>query len=791
MIADHIRSGLMLMSDGVVPGNEGGGYILRRLLRRSIRAMRLLGVEEPTLRQLFAASRDAMKAAYPVVEIEYARIERLAVQEEESFLHTLASGTTILDLAVARTKSAGAAQLSSDTAFLLHDTYGFPIDLTLEIAEEAGLSIDRGGFDALMQRQRERAKADAKAKKKQLADVSVYSEYRAQGETLFTGYETLVTESRVLGLLVDGHQVQSANAGQTAEVVLAETSLYAESGGQDADVGTIIGPGYELDVIDVQKPVKGLVSHTVEVRSGTVAVGDPATTLVDEIYRRGANRAHSATHLVHAALRQILGPEAHQAGSYNKPDSCASTSRGARRSRPRTRSEIEEIANRAITDDLEVTTRIMPLDDARSLGAMALFGEKYGDEVRVVRIGDTNWSLELCAWHACRPLLGRRAHRPRRGVVGGGAESPRRGTRRARGLRGPPLGPHHPRHAHRGAEDPARSARRADRLAVGRAQGRGAPDRAVRERSAARTGAGAGRDRRRAGDYDVVWAVNGSEAIDDLRALATTVSGRLPATGSNVVVEVSVVDGRANTVVKTTNGGGTSFSAKAALDTINAITGGRGGGSADLAQGGGGDPTKLEGGAGGIHPPTPGAVKPGVRLAVDVGTVRIGVAGATRPGTLASPVETVARGDGDVERVAGIAAELAAFVVYVGLPVSLAGRTTASTDDALGFAARLATSVGVEVRMLDERLTTVAAQAQLHASGRDSRRGRSVRRPDSRQYPLGARARRRTSRRNASGAPHRGRSWHRLTGERWRTTAAGGPVRSAAGRRRPQAGGAR
>ncbi len=204
VIADHVRSALMLMSDGVSPSNEGRGYILRRLLRRSIRAMRLLGVEGPTFRELFAASRDAMKAAYPEVASDYAHIEQLALGEEETFLRTLAAGTSILDVAVAETKQSGRGELAGDTAFLLHDTYGFPIELTLEIADEAGLSVDRAAFDTLMTEQRTRAKADAKSKKKVLADLSVYADFRAKGETIFTGYTELATESSVLGILVDG-----------------------------------------------------------------------------------------------------------------------------------------------------------------------------------------------------------------------------------------------------------------------------------------------------------------------------------------------------------------------------------------------------------------------------------------------------------------------------------------------------------------------------------------------------------------------------------------------------------
>lgn len=396
VIADHVRSSLMLMSDGVTPSNEGRGYILRRLMRRTVRAMRLLGVDAATFPELFAASRDAMKDAYPEVERDYSRIAQSAIGEEETFLRTLAAGTTVLDLALNKTKAASSPQLAGDAAFLLHDTYGFPIDLTLEVAEEAGLTVDRAAFDSLMAEQRSRAKADAKAKKTALADLSVYGEFRAFGETVFTGYTNLQTESTILGLIVGGHSVNKAVAGDIAEVILAETALYAESGGQEADSGLIVGPGYELEVLDVQKPVKGLISHKVQVRFGEVGVGDAATSVVDADNRRGAQQAHSGTHIIHAALRQVLGPNAHQSGSYNKAGYLRLDFSWNQGLSAATRSEIEEISNNAIRDNLEVVTREMALDEARELGAMALFGEKYGDRVRMVDIGGP-WSRELCA----------------------------------------------------------------------------------------------------------------------------------------------------------------------------------------------------------------------------------------------------------------------------------------------------------------------------------------------------------------------------------------------------------
>ena len=396
IVADHVRSGLMLLSDGVTPSNEGRGYILRRLLRRTVRSMRLLGVDAPTFDTLFPSSRDAMKAAYPEVESDFSRISNLALAEEEIFLRTLASGTSILDLAVTKTQGTGSKQLAGDTAFLLHDTFGFPIDLTLEMAEEAGLSVDRDAFDALMLEQRTMAKADAKAKKTLLADLSVYSAFRAQGETVFTGYNHLDTDTTILGLIVDGVSVTRAVAGDIAEVILAETSLYPESGGQEADAGSIVGTGFDLEVLDVQRPVKGLVSHRVQVRSGEVGVGDTATSVVDRDYRYGATQAHSATHLIHAALREVLGPDAHQAGSDNRAGYMRLDFNWSKPLSLETRSDIEDIANNAVRQNFEVTTRVMPLDDARALGAMALFGEKYGEEVRVVEIGGP-WSLELCA----------------------------------------------------------------------------------------------------------------------------------------------------------------------------------------------------------------------------------------------------------------------------------------------------------------------------------------------------------------------------------------------------------
>lgn len=396
VIADHVRSALMLVNDGVTPSNEGRGYILRRLLRRVIRAMRLLGFSGASFEQLFAASRDAMAESYPELLENYPFIHDIVLAEEQTFLRTLEGGTVILDEAVAEASREGSNQLSGDVAFLLHDTFGFPVELTTEIASEAGLEVDRAGFDSLMQEQRKRAQSDAKSKKATRADHAVYQQFRALGESRFVGYTELETSSKVLGIIVDGIDRQSARAGETAELILAETTLWAEAGGQESDHGQIVGEHLRSEVLDVQKPIPGLISHTVRIDEGEVGVGDEVTTTVDPIYRRGAAQAHSATHVIHAALRQVLGSTAHQAGSLNRDGYMRLDFNWTQPLSNETRSEIEDVANRAVLANHAVVTRELELDDAKSMGALALFGEKYGERVRMVDIGGP-WSRELCA----------------------------------------------------------------------------------------------------------------------------------------------------------------------------------------------------------------------------------------------------------------------------------------------------------------------------------------------------------------------------------------------------------
>ncbi|MFD7707528.1 alanine--tRNA ligase [Streptomyces sp. NPDC059786] len=396
VVADHILASVMLIGDGVTPSNEGRGYILRRILRRAVRTMRILGSQDTVVHELVSRTVDVMGPTYPELVRDFDRINRIAVAEESTFLQTLKSGTTIFDMAVADTRAKNSLILPGDKAFQLHDTYGFPIDLTLEMAQERGLSVDEEGFRSLMAEQRARAKADTAARKTGgQGDNSVYRDLLSRGATEFTGYEQLESEATVQGLVREGERVKSAAEGDIVEVILDRTPLYAESGGQESDAGTIVSDGLELEVVDVQKVARKLWVHRVRVRSGELSEGQQVLAKVDPEWRLGARQAHSGTHVVHAALRQVLGPDALQAGSYNKPGYLRLDFSWTSGLSPETRSEIEEVANLAVRQDLPVRALYTSLPKAREMGAIALFGETYDDEVRVVEIGG-EWSRELC-----------------------------------------------------------------------------------------------------------------------------------------------------------------------------------------------------------------------------------------------------------------------------------------------------------------------------------------------------------------------------------------------------------
>lgn len=395
VIADHSRTAMMLILDGVTPGNEGRGYILRRLLRRIIRSARLLGATGNTIEILMNTIMDTMTPSFPEIADNRERILRVAINEEKAFLKTLESGTYRFDEAAAAVKAAGSRTLAGEDAFALHDTYGFPIDLTLEMAAESGLEVDMAAFESAMAAQRARAKADNQAKKHGHADESLYRDWVDNHPTVFTGYEELSSHAKVIGLVRDGEKVGEVHAGDEVEVILDQSPLYAEAGGQLADRGRLIAGDSLLEVTDVQKIGKKLWVHKATVTTGGLEMGTELTAEVDKTWRHGATQAHTATHLIHGALREVLGPTAVQAGSLNRPGYLRFDFNFTEALTPAQIEQIALVTNQAVDADFAVNTIETSLDKAKAMGAMALFGENYGSEVRVVEIGGP-FSIELC-----------------------------------------------------------------------------------------------------------------------------------------------------------------------------------------------------------------------------------------------------------------------------------------------------------------------------------------------------------------------------------------------------------
>ena len=396
VVADHARTAMMLIGDGVNPGNEGRGYVLRRMMRRTIRNMRLLGSQELVLAELVKSSIAAMAPQYPELISNQDRILEVTVAEEESFIQTLKSGTSIFDLAANELKSNKVKSLPADTAFKLHDTYGFPFDLTLEMAREKGLEVDENGFRRLMKEQKERAQADARTKKSGHTDLTLYKNIMDKnGATQFVGYDNNQSESKLTGILVEGKSVSEAGNGAEIEVTLNRTPFYAEGGGQIADGGFIkLANGAVIEVEDVQTPVPGLIVHRGRLISGAIKIGEDVIAQIDQERRTAISRAHTATHMVHKAFREALGETATQAGSENSPGRFRFDFPATSAVPQSVLNDVESRVNELLISDLEVNAEVMTQDKAKSLGAMALFGEKYGDQVRVVSVGD--WAKELC-----------------------------------------------------------------------------------------------------------------------------------------------------------------------------------------------------------------------------------------------------------------------------------------------------------------------------------------------------------------------------------------------------------
>ena len=396
VVADHARTAMMLIGDGVTPGNEGRGYVLRRMMRRTVRNMRLLGSQELVLAELVKSSIAAMAPQYPELISNKDRILEITAMEEESFIQTLKAGTSIFDVAASELKVGKVKSLPAETAFKLHDTYGFPFDLTLEMAREKGLEVDESGFRRLMKEQKERAQADARTKKSGHTDLTLYKNIIDQnGATEFIGYEKAQSESKLTGILIEGKSVPEAVTGAEVEITLNRTPFYAEGGGQLADGGLIkLGNGAVIEVDDVQTPVPGLIVHRGRLISGAIKIGEDVVAQIDQERRTAISRAHTATHMVHKAFREALGETATQAGSENSPGRFRFDFPATSAVPQSVLNDVESRVNELLISDLEVHAQVMSQDKAKSLGAMALFGEKYGDQVRVVSVGD--WAKELC-----------------------------------------------------------------------------------------------------------------------------------------------------------------------------------------------------------------------------------------------------------------------------------------------------------------------------------------------------------------------------------------------------------
>jgi alanyl-tRNA synthetase len=609
VIADHSRTAAVIIADGVTPSNEGRGYVLRRLLRRIIRAAKLLGIERPIVGELMETVRDAMGPSYPELVTDFDRINRIAVAEETAFNRTLASGSKLFEDAAAATRSAGRTELPGAQAFALHDTYGFPIELTLEMAAEAGLSVDELGFRELMAEQRRRAKADAAARKHAHADLTAFRELVDAGPTEFTGFDELSSQARILGIFVDGKRVPVAAhhprvhsetvPPERVEIVLDRTPLYAESGGQIADAGHITGTGAgesaRAAVTDVQKIAKTLWVHRVNVESGEFVEGDTVLAAVDPEWRRGATQGHSGTHMVHAALRQVLGPNAVQAGSLNRPGYLRFDFNSQGPLTDEQRNRVEEVANEAVQADFPVNTFLTGLDKAKAMGAMAMFGEQYPDEVRVVEIGGP-FSLELCG--------GTHVHNSAQigPITILGEASVGSGVRRVEAYVGLDSFRHLAKERALMAglasslkvpsdEVPARVATLVERL-------RSAEKELERVRlSAARAAAGnAAATAEQVGKVRLVaQRMAAGMTAADLRALVGDIRGRFGSDPGVVVLLAEGADGGVPFVVAANQSAqDAGIRANDLVADVAAAVGGRGGGKADLAQGSGKDPSGIE-----------------------------------------------------------------------------------------------------------------------------------------------------------------------------------------------------
>ncbi len=597
VIADHLRASSFLIADGVLPSNEGRGYVLRRIMRRAMRHAELLGAKEPLMWKLVPALTREMGQAYPELVRAEALISETLKLEETRFRATLARGLAILD-----EKSAGlgkGAMFDGETAFTLYDTYGFPLDLTQDALRARGISVDIASFNDAMERQREKARASWAGSGEAATETLWFGLREKVGASEFLGYETESAEGVVAALVKDGKQVAELKKGESGAVVMNQTPFYGESGGQVGDTGEMRRDGARASVSDTQKKAGDLFVHVAKVEEGAIRIGDPLLLEVDHARRAAIRQNHSATHLLHEALRLVLGDHVAQKGSLVAPDRLRFDFSHPKPITAAELEKVEDIANDIVLQNAPVTTRLMALDDARASGARALFGEKYGDEVRVVAMGEGSgnalgWSVELCGG----------THVKRTGDIGlisGLSDSGvAAGVRRIEAFTG--------KIARKAAEHQVQLAKTAaaelkvpleempTRLAALIEERK----KLERELTDARKKLAMGGGAVKGGD-DGVRQVNGVKLIarsvtgielKDLRSLADEGKKQV---GSGIVAIVGLSDdGKAGLVVGVTNDLTSRFNAVDLVKTGAAVLGGKGGGGRpDMAQAGGPDGSKA------------------------------------------------------------------------------------------------------------------------------------------------------------------------------------------------------
>jgi len=588
VVADHARSVTFLIADGVLPSSDGRGYVLRRILRRAARHGVLLGVERPFLFGVADAVIEEMGDAYPALRERRDYIQDRIRREEERFLETLSKGLALLEEEVRKARAGGLSMLSGDVVFKLYDTYGFPVDLTEDILSGHQLGFDHAGFEAAMTEQRERARAAWKGSGSE-AVGPLYAQLASDFETRFVGYDELRAESRVLALVAKGAGVAQVREGDVVEVIVEQTPFYAESGGQVGDRGILETPTGRIDIEDTRKPVGGLFVHRGKVVRGEVHVDQPARLVVDSMHRFGAVRHHSGTHLLHSALREVLGPNATQRGSLVTPGRLRfDFSYDAPLSREQLET-IEDLVNGWIGENAPAQVETMPYRDAVDAGAIAMFGEKYGDEVRVVSFG--SFSKELCGG----------THARASGDIGvlkvvseGGVAS---GVRRVEALTGAEA-------LRRWREQEQALERTAELLhtPVGGLEQRVEKlleERRVLERELESLRA----DQRRAASGDLAsqaQEIGGVQVLaakvegvggDGLRALVDELRDKLR---SAVVLLATPADGRVTLALGVTPDLKGRLAAGDLIREVAAVVGGKGGGRPDFAQAGGRDPGKID-----------------------------------------------------------------------------------------------------------------------------------------------------------------------------------------------------